>query len=36
MKLETFTKSKKTNSRGISAFGYKNKVKYPIYVPKKC
>ena len=27
---------KKNNSIGISVFGYENKVKYPIYVLKKC
>ena len=29
------TKFKKKNSIGISVFGYKNEVKYPIYVLKK-
>ena len=33
---ETFTKSKKKNSIGISVFGYENKEKHPIYVSKKC
>ena len=28
------TKLKKKNSIGISVFGYKNEVKYPIYVLK--
>ena len=27
---------KKRQSVGISIFGYENKVKYPIYVSKKC
>ena len=26
----------KNNCIGISVFGYENKVKYPIYVSKKC
>ena len=34
--IETFTKLKKKYSIGISVFGYENKVKYPIYVSKKC
>ena len=32
MKLETFTKLKKENSVAVSAFGYKNREKYPIFV----
>ena len=31
-----FTKSGKMNSIGISAFGYENKEKHPIYVWKIC
>ena len=31
-----FTKSEKMNSIGISAFGYENKEKHPIYVWKIC
>ena len=27
---------KKKNSIGISVFGHENKVKYPIYISKKC
>ena len=29
-------KSGKNSSIGISVFGYENKEKHPIYVPKKC
>ena len=34
--METFHKREKKNSIGISDFGYENKEKHSIYVPKKC
>ena len=37
LKLETFLKlKKKKNSIAIRVFGYENKEKYAIYVPKQC
>ena len=36
VKTRDIHKIKKTNSTGINVFGYDNKVKYPIYVSKKC
>ena len=36
VKIRDIHKIEKKNSIGISVFGYENKVKYPIYVSKKC
>ena len=36
VKTRDIHKIERKNSIGISIFGYENKVKYPIYVPKKC
>ena len=36
VKTRGIHKIEKKNSIGICVFGYKNKVKYPIYVSKKC
>ena len=36
VKVKKIHKIKKENSLCISIFGYENKVRYPIYVPKKC
>ena len=36
VKLRDIHKIEKKNSIGISVFGYENKEKHPIYVPKKC
>ena len=36
VKTRNIHKIEKKNSIGISIFGYENKVKYPIYVSKKC
>ena len=35
VKIRDIYKIEKTNSIGISVFGYENKEKYPIYVSKK-
>ena len=36
VKVRDINKIEKKNSIGISAFGYENKEKHPIYVSKKC
>ena len=36
VKIKDIYKIEKNNSISISVFGYENKVKYPIYVSKKC
>ena len=36
VKIKDIHKIGKKNSTGISVFGYENKVKYPIYVSRKC
>ena len=36
VKTRDIHKLEKKNYIGISVFGYENKVKYPIYVSKKC
>ena len=36
VKTRDIDKIEKKNSIGISVSGYENKVKYPIYVSKKC
>ena len=36
LKVKDIQKFEKKNSIGMSVFGYKNKEKYPISVPKKC
>ena len=36
VKVRDINKIEKKNSIGISAFGYENKDKHPIYVSKKC
>ena len=36
VKTRDIHKIEKKNSIGISIFGYENKVRYPIYVSKKC
>ena len=36
LKTRDILKTEKKNSIGINVFGYQNKVKYPIYVSKKC
>ena len=36
VKIRDIHKIEKRNSIGISAFGYENKEKYPIYVSRKC
>ena len=36
VKSRDIHKIEKRNSIGIIVFGYENKVKYPIYVSKKC
>ena len=35
-KVKDIHKIQKKNSIGISVFGYKNKIKNPIYISKKC
>ena len=36
VKIRDIHRTEKSNSIGISVFGYENNVKYPIYVSKKC
>ena len=36
IKIRDIHKTEKKNYIGISAFGYENKEKHPIYVSKKC
>ena len=36
VKTRDIHKIEERNSVGISIFGYQNKVKYPVHIPKKC